>query len=205
MAKRGVRMTTDVYPGEQTTTAAELVRAALAGDSDAWEGLFHRYDASLHRVARSFRLDKAAADDAVQTTWLRLVEHLDTLREPERIGAWLVTTLRRHIISTLRGRGREPCLVAVDDTDLIAPDRSPEELVTARDTDTQTRAALCRLPTRSRRLLTLLMESPAPSYGQVSAELSMPVGSIGPTRARSLSMLRRELETVGIGSDALSA
>jgi RNA polymerase sigma factor (sigma-70 family) len=198
-------MAADVYPGEETTTNAELVQGALAGDNDAWEGLFRRHDASLHRVARSFRLDKAAADDAVQTAWLRLVEHLDTLREPECIRAWLVTTLRRHIMSTLSGPGREPRMVELDDTDLAAPDRSPEELVTARDRDTQTRAALRRLPTRSRRLLTLLMESPAPSYGQVSAELNMPVGSIGPTRARSLSMLRRELETAGIGSDALSA
>jgi DNA-directed RNA polymerase specialized sigma24 family protein len=39
-------------------------------------------------------MNKRAADDAVQTTLLRSVEHLDTLREPERIGAWLVTTLR---------------------------------------------------------------------------------------------------------------
>ena len=190
---------------ENAMTNAELVHGALAGDSDSWDRLVRRHNRSLYCVTRSFRLDKAAAEDAVQTTWLRLVEHLGTLREPDRVGAWLVTTIRRHIISTFRDRARGPYLVGLDGTDVPDPARSPEEEVTAGDRDARMRAALRRLPARDRQLLTLLMATRRPSYGKVSAELGMAVGSIGPTRARCLARLRRELEADGVDEQLLSA
>jgi RNA polymerase sigma factor (sigma-70 family) len=183
---------------DAAATNAELVHGALAGERDAWNELVRRYDGPLHQVAQSFRLDRAAADDAVQTAWLRLVEHLDTLHDPQAVGAWLTTTLRRHIVSTLRSSGRGPHLVGLDDQELASGDNLPDDLVAVRDRDARTRAALHRLPTRSRVLLTLLMTSPTRSYGEVSKALGMPLGSIGPTRARSLHLLRTELESVGI-------
>src|SRR6266566_1115732 len=131
------------------------------GDRGGWEGLVRKYNGSLYAVARSFRLDQATIDDAVQTTWLRLVEHLETLREPEAVGAWLMTTLRRHISSILRSR--RCCVVGLDGADLPDPDRSPEEKVTACDRDARLRAALGRLPVRDRQLLTLLMVSSMPT------------------------------------------
>jgi RNA polymerase sigma factor (sigma-70 family) len=187
---------------EQAATNAELVRGALAGDSDSWDSLVRRHNGSLYGVARSFHLDKAAADDAVQEAWLRLVEHLGTIRDPDRVGAWLVTTIRRHIISTFR---HGPQLVGLNGDDVPDRGRSPEEEVTAGDRDARMRAALRRLPARDRHLLALLMTSRRPSYGKVSAELGMPVGSIGPTRARCLERLRRELEADGIDEQLLSA
>ncbi len=196
-------MTTDGKTAEQALTSAELVRGALAGDGDAWEKLVRRYDGSLRRAARSFRVDPATAEDAVQTTWLRLVEHLDSLRDPDRVGSWLLTTLRRQLSSVLSAPGRGPRLVGLADTDPAAPDRSPEELVTAQDLGDRTKAALNRLPARNRALLTLLAAEL--SYDEVSTELRMPVGSIGPIRARSLRLLRRELAAVGIDGDALIA
>jgi RNA polymerase sigma factor (sigma-70 family) len=187
--------------GEEAVTNAELVRGALAGDSESWDDLVRRHNGSLYCVARSFQLDKAAADDAVQTAWLRLVEHLGTLRDPDRVGAWLVTTIRRHIMSTFRG----PNLVWLDGADVPDPGRSPEDEVTASDRDARVRAALQRLPARDRQLLTLVMASRRPSYTKLSAELHMPVGSIGPTRARCLQRLRHELEADGMDEQLLSA
>src|SRR5215831_8423233 len=157
-------MTAALEPWESAATDAELVRGALAGDHDAWENLVRRYSGSLYGVARSFQLDKTATDDAVQTTWMRLVEHLGTLRDPDRVGAWLRTTLRRQITSTFRSRGRGPHLIGLDGTDVPDPGRSPEEELMAGDRDAQVRAALCRLPVRERELLTLLMAAPRPSY-----------------------------------------
>ena len=191
-------MATDVKQWDRTASNAALVDGALAGDRDAWNELVRRYDGPLHQVARSFRLDQAAADDAVQTAWLRLVERLDTLHDPQGVGAWLTTTLRRHIVSTFRSRGRGPHLVGLDGQDLPSADNLPEDLVAARDRDARTRAAMHRLPARSAALLTLLMASPERSYGEVSASLGIPLGSIGPTRARGLRQLRGELEAVGI-------
>jgi RNA polymerase sigma factor (sigma-70 family) len=191
-------MSCGLYEPPQTATNAELVRGALARDCDSWEDLVRRYNGSLYRVARSFRLDQSATDDAVQTTWLSLVEHLGTLRNPDGVGAWLRTTLRRHITSMFRSRGRGPGFVGLDGLDIPDPGRSPEDEVTAADQGARVRAALGRLPARDRQLVTLLMDSARPSYGKVSAELRIPVGSIGPTRARSLNRLRHELEAVGI-------
>lgn len=183
---------------------ADLVRGALAGHGDDWEALVRRYDSYLHRVARSFRLDEATCNDAVQTAWLRLVEHGDTLRDPARVGAWLVTTLRRHIFSLLRSRGHAD-LAGPDIADIPDPGRTPEQEVTVSEQNAHVCAALHRLPARDRDLLTLLMTSPSPSYSRVSAELRMPVGSIGPTRARSLGRLRRELDAAGIDGELVSA
>jgi RNA polymerase sigma factor (sigma-70 family) len=191
-------MTAALKSGESAATDAELVRGALAGDHDAWENLFRRYSGALYGVARSFQLDKTATDDAVQATWMRLVEHLGTLRDPDCVGAWLRTTLRRQITSTFRSRGRGPHLIGLDGADVPDPGRSPEDEVMAGDRDAQLRAAVRRLPARDRQLLTLLMTSPKPSYRAVSAELHIPVGSIGPTRARCLRRLRHELEEAGL-------
>jgi len=185
-------------------TDADVLRSALAGQRRAWDTLVERYDAQLHRFAGSFGLDRATRDDVVQATWLSLFEHADTLREPGRVRAWLMTTLRRHVLAVFRARGRGPGLAMIDVVELPCPGRSPEQEVTLGDRDRRLRVALRRLPDRDRRLLALLMGSPSPSYEEVSAELRMPVGSIGPTRARSLGRLRRELEVAGVDGDLVT-
>ena len=78
-----------------------------------------------------------------------------------------------------------------------------EQAVTASDRAARISVALRRLPAPDRELLTLLMDSPS-SYRAVSAELKMPVGSIGPKRARSLERLRRELDAVGVDRELVS-
>jgi len=74
---------------------SEQVARVRAGDEQAWVRLTDRYSSLLWSVARSMRLERADAADVVQTTWLRLVERLDDLREPARLASWLVTTARR--------------------------------------------------------------------------------------------------------------
>src|SRR5258705_49296 len=86
---------------------AELVRAAAEGDQAAWNGLVDRYNGLVWSVARSHRLAMADASDVVQTTWLRLVEHLGRLQDPERVGAWLATTARREALRALRHSARQ--------------------------------------------------------------------------------------------------
>ena len=86
---------------------AELVRAAAEGDQAAWNGLVDRYNGLVWSVARSHRLSMADASDVVQTTWLRLVEHLGRLQDPERVGAWLATTARRESLRALRHSARQ--------------------------------------------------------------------------------------------------
>ena len=184
------------------TATADLMHGVATGDRQAWEELVGRYTGMLHAITRSYGLDPATSGDAVQTTWLRLVEHLGTLREPSAVGGWLATTARRQCLMLARNRRREFPVEQAEDLYPPDTDHSPEDEVVARDRDAQVRAAFHRLPVKDRRLLACLMISAPCSYADASARLDMPVGSIGPSRARSLQRLRRELAAAGI-NDAM--
>jgi hypothetical protein len=56
--------------------ACDLVRAARNGDPRASEQLIDRYTSVVWPTVRSFRLREADVHDAVQNTWLRMIEHL---------------------------------------------------------------------------------------------------------------------------------
>lgn len=180
-----------------------LVRAASTGDQIAWDALVDRYHRLVWAVARSYRLDAADAADVTQTTWLRLVEHLGSLRDAERVGAWLVTTARREALRM--ARQRETHLQRHTDVDLtVLPDASASvEDAFVRDEDDATLwRALRQLDERCQRLLRCLAVSPTPRYDQIAQALGMPVGSIGPTRGRCLERLRKMLVDVGWRDDA---
>ena len=93
---------------------ADMVRRAADGDRGAWEAIVEDFSGLLWSVCRGYRLDQADAAEVVQTTWLRLLENLSRLREPEHLGGWLVTTARREALRLLRLHGRE--LATDDDT-----------------------------------------------------------------------------------------
>jgi RNA polymerase sigma factor (sigma-70 family) len=185
-----------------SATGALLAQAA-AGDERAWNALVAQHTRLLWSVARSFRMDQADAADVVQTTWLRLLEHLDRIEDPTRLVGWLVTTARRECLRVLRRSGRERLIVDEDAAlDIPDDDADPVEtrLITSERNATLWRA-FRRLPERCQRLLRIAVAVPQ-AYDEVSAELEMPVGSIGPTRARCLDRLRKELAGSGlIGSE----
>src|SRR5579862_3211112 len=115
-------------------SVTELVSDAAAGDSGAWDALVDRFAGTVWAVARAYRLSASDAADVSQTTWLRLVEHLDRIEQPDRVGAWLATTARRESLRVLRVSGRlvptgaeldpEPGLDQPDvDTRLIVEER----------------------------------------------------------------------------------
>jgi DNA-directed RNA polymerase specialized sigma24 family protein len=85
-----------------------------------------------------------------------------------------------------------------------ADDAGPETAAVRRDQQVLVRRAVDTLPPRQRALLGLLVSSPPVSYEEISAGLGIPVGSIGPTRARILARLRTTLETAGVHDLALN-
>jgi RNA polymerase sigma factor (sigma-70 family) len=179
---------------------AGLVRAAAAGHQASWDRLVGRFSGLLWAVARAHRLGQADAADVVQITWLRLVEHLARLKDPGRVGAWLATTARRECLRVLRDAQR--CVPHSDELCDPCGDETPtdHDLLIA-ERDRALRDSLLRLRPSDQALLRLLMADPRPAYDEIAATLNMPVGSIGPTRARALERLRRELD--GAGSLAL--
>jgi RNA polymerase sigma factor (sigma-70 family) len=189
--------------------AGDLVKAAAQGDEAAWQVLVERFSSLVWAVARSFRLSTADASDVYQTVWLRFAEHLGRIQNPERVGAWLATTARRESIRVVRSRSRALPIEDATLADLVPPDETSPELAVldaeqARlDTDRakQMWRAFRDLPARCQQLLRILMASQRPSYVEAAAALDVPVGSIGPTRARCLRQLRRLMNEVS-GDDS---
>jgi RNA polymerase sigma factor (sigma-70 family) len=179
-------------PRVRELDVVDLVEGARSGDRWAWEELVRRFGALVSAVARRCRLNEADVAEVCQTTWLRLVENLDRIEQPDRLGAWLATTSRRE---SLRIATRRANMVASDTLAQMA-DAEAEMLdagILKEEQAMAIRAAADKLPPRCRRLLGLLMGREDLSYKEISELLAMPVGSIGPTRGRCLEHLRRLL------------
>src|SRR5262245_28876354 len=174
---------------------AELVRAAAQGDEDAWNAIVDRFQGLVWATARAHRLSHADAADVAQTTWLRLVENLDRIRDPERLGGWLATTARRECLRHIRLHGRE---LSTDGAEVFEPasDEPPELALLTEERDGALWRAFTKLSELCQALLRLLVSQDEPSYEAIGAALDMPVGSIGPTRMRCLDKLR-----AGLGLD----
>lgn len=174
-------------------SAAELVAWAAEGDRAAWDTLVERYTGLVWSVARAHDLPHPDAADVVQTSWLRLVENLHRLRQPERVGAWLASTARNECLRLLRRSTRERPTEFSYEQLHHATEQSAEAATLDRMGCTLVLEALGDLSERCRTLLRMLAATPAPSYADVAGALDMPVGSIGPTRARCLDRLRSGL------------
>jgi RNA polymerase sigma factor (sigma-70 family) len=181
-----------VKPSADDGDLVHLVAQARAGEDAAWETLVERFSGLVAAIARRCRLGDADVAEVSQTTWLRLVENLDRIEQPERLGAWLATTSRRE---SLRIATRQGVLSTSEELHLLADDEA-EPLDSALLRDEQVRdiqMAAARLPARCQRLLGLLMGDDDLPYKEIAEQLSMPIGSIGPTRGRCLDHLRQLL------------
>ena len=187
---------------EQTVT--ELVRAAADGDGRAWGEIVARYGDLVRATVGGFRLQQADAADAVQNTWLRALERIGTVREPERLGGWLGTTAARECLAVLRRSKRElPVDAFVDQMAWTGP--TPETRVLHAERDRAVDTAVALLPTRRRDLVNAIFRGPETDYVEVSRSTGMPVGSIGPTRGRALVELRGRMQRGGYGPEDLVA
>jgi RNA polymerase sigma factor (sigma-70 family) len=170
----------------------DLVSRAIAGDEGAWTEIVVRYQPLVASVITPFRLQLRDAEDVNQTVWLRLVERLGALREPRALPGWIATTVRNECIEVLRTSRRtipvdpvegfsfDNVLAMVDfDGNLTRAERSAALL-----------EAFAELPARERSLVMLLIADPVPTYAQIAEQLDIPLGSIGPTRARVLNRIR---------------
>ena len=174
-----------------------LVPLAASGDESSWRRLVEGLDGVLRSIARSHRLGDADTADVVQTAWLKLVEHLDHLREPERVGPWLATTTRRECLRVLARAARQA--TACDDVPEPESTRPrPGDDVLIAERNRALWRCFGRLRTNDQTLLRMLVADPCPAYEEIGATLGMPIGSIGPKRARALERLRRELDRDGM-------
>jgi RNA polymerase sigma factor (sigma-70 family) len=177
---------------------ATLVKAALEGDQPAWSELVARFGGMIASTGRRYGLSSADVGELQQTTWLRLVENLHRIEQPERVGGWLATTARRESLHLLKRAAKYT--TGADQILANLPDRHAADIA-APPTGEEREAlkqAWIGLKPRCREMLSLLMSDEGVAYKELSKLLRMPVGSIGPTRARCLEHLRRLVAEEGV-------
>jgi RNA polymerase sigma factor (sigma-70 family) len=172
----------------------ELIGACRKGDGLAWDALVERYQRLVYTIPARYGLTPAEIDDVFQSTWLSLLRNLKTLREPDRVSAWLVTTARRECWERRRGSDYERTVSTDLDSvlqDTESEELSPEEIVVQFREHQVLQEAIGRLGQRCQDLLGMLyFDASSPSYADVAEKLDTPIGSIGPMRARCLKKLR---------------
>jgi RNA polymerase sigma factor (sigma-70 family) len=180
-----------------------LVARVGDGDQEAWDELVERYAPLVWSICVRYQLSRQDIDDVGQSVWLLLVEQIGKLREPAALPGWLATTTRRECLRVLRA-GRRYDHEGLPPDDQMPPDPSArmiEQEVILAERNTALRAAFAELPQPCQELLSLLMSDPPPAYAEISARLGMAIGSIGPTRARCLSRLRRSPHLAAVLGD----
>jgi len=179
---------------------AALVSRCRRGEGAAWEALVHRYQRLVYAIVRRTGLDEHAAADVFQTVFARLVTHLPRIADPQRLQAWIVTTAKREVLLALRRGQRTVSMTRADDAGDEAADFDvaddaplPEDVLAELEQLDGLRRALDRMDARCRELLLMLFRDDGNKlpYEDVAQRLGLSVGSIGPTRARCLSKLRR--------------
>jgi RNA polymerase sigma factor (sigma-70 family) len=179
----------------QSASVASLVQQASEGHAEAWEELVSRFGGMIAATGRRYRLSASDVAELQQTTWLRLVENINRIEQPERIGGWLATTARRESLQLLKKAakyrvGADEMMANMADRNLPEPDARP----IAEEREALLRAGFNRLKPRCQEMLKLLVSDDPMGYRDLSEVFQMPVGSIGPTRGRCLEHLRRLVE-----------
>jgi RNA polymerase sigma factor (sigma-70 family) len=185
-------------------TSEELVAGIRARDESAWRVMVERYEPLLHWLARRCGLSAADAEDAVQLTWLRCVEHIDQLTDVDALSGWLATICRRECVRVATNVRREVLLSEPDMVRLIDDRREecdPSAEAALRDECNRLHRAIRALPQRQRVILVELLRREDQSYRELSRRLGLPVGSIGPTRQRAVTRLRLDPRIADLSSE----
>lgn len=177
----------DVSHGELLLRAADRERAA-------WDALVDRFGQMVWSVARSFRLDEASASDVAQTVWLRLIENVEKINDPERLPGWLVTTCRREALKVIKRGERDIPTEFEYDVEDDSP--SLETMLIEDEASREVVAAFRELSDECQQLLRLLTVEPALSYDEISEAIDRPVGSLGPTRSRCIDRLKASISRI---------
>jgi RNA polymerase sigma factor (sigma-70 family) len=197
MTHGGAEASVDSVEPARWERAGALFLRWREGDSRAMDELVRLMTPVLWHVVRAYGLDAALAEDVVQTTWLTLVRNAASVDDPRAVGRWLTVTARREAWRVARAGTREDHLAEEDLDRRESRDESPEGAAVRTARDGALWAAVRELPERCQRLVRLVAFVERPSYAEISAQLGMPIGSIGPTRARCLVRLGELLAQAG--------
>jgi RNA polymerase sigma factor (sigma-70 family) len=182
-----------------------LVHRAAEGDQRAWDEIVERYAPLVYRICIRYRLTSHDVEDVGQTVWLLLVEHLDKLREPAALPGWLATTSARECLRAVKAASKsEGRRNGRDDSEQFVDDRAIDEEILVAERNAVLRGVFAELPKRCQQLLSMLLSDPPHSYVAIHEELEIPIGSIGPQRARCLERLRRSSAFIELAENEIA-
>lgn len=183
-------------------TDHDLIRACRAGDGRAWERLLDKYERLVFSISLNYGLTTDDAADVTQITFTILLQNLDSVPDGIRLAPWLATVTRRHTWRLLARNRRE----AINPDEDLAGNETLGGVTDPRERwelSEWLNYGLSTLDERCRQLLlALYFDAEQPSYEQVAEQLKMPIGSIGPTRARCLEQMKQRLGSVEVPSAA---
>ena len=174
----------------------DLIRACRKGDAGAWERVVDKYERLVYSIPLNYGLSRDDAADVAQTAFTILIQSFHTLSDESPLGSWLATVARRHTWRLLEKRRREG---TGKDEDLAWSEtlegKGGSESAEGWETTEWLHHGLSLVSENCRELLLALFFDPGqPSYAEVAERLGIPVGSVGPTRARCLERLTKALE-----------
>jgi RNA polymerase sigma factor (sigma-70 family) len=189
---------------DDPSVVALVLRAADA-DQHAWNEIVERYAPLVYAICTRYRLGSHDIEDVGQTVWLLLVEHLGQLREPAALPGWLATTTARECQRVVKAASRSEWRgTGQDDSQRFVDDSAIDEEILMAERNAELRALFAELPERCQQLLALLISDPPHSYTMIHEALGIPVGSIGPQRARCLDRLRRSSAFIALGEGEIA-
>jgi RNA polymerase sigma factor (sigma-70 family) len=181
-----------------------LVTRAAGGDQQAWDELIERYAPLVWAICTRYRLSNHDIEDVGQSVWLLLVEQLGKLREPAALPGWLATTTRRECLRVVAATGKSQHVGSMADDAAFVDERAIDEEILIAERNAALRAGFAELPLHGQHLLAMLFRDPPCSYSEISATLGIPIGSIGPQRARCLARLRQSSALTALGESEFS-
>lgn len=183
---------------KETQELQSLLERCRRPDSAAWAILVKRFEGLVYSVARKYRLNTDDASDMFQATFTALYRNLNTIHHGAVLPKWLSITASREAQRLYRLSNRNESYDALSLDEILAD----QDLVAEQDAvqsihAESVRKALTTLATRCRELLIGLYLDEATDYASVSQKTGIPIGAIGPTRARCLEKLRKNLQKLG--------
>ena len=181
-------------------TGLELIEALDQDPVAGWRALVDAYSNLVWSIARGMRLGQEDAEEVFQNTWLLLYRNIANIRDARSLSAWIATTTRREALLLIRrGQLRRDSESHHGEDHQHISSECPDDSVLSHEEGAILGAALAELSPRCRKILSELYFSPEePTYKKLSAELGMPIGSLGPTRIRCLERLAQLLEKRGV-------
>lgn len=172
---------------------SELVEAAQAGDSKAYDALIERFQHMAYATAYRYMGDHHLAQDIVQEAVIEAFIHLPRLNEPVAFPGWFRQIVFRQCTRALRQTILQlTSLEAVSDS--LLAENNPEELAMQREVQAYIRAAVASLP-QHERLVTVLFYGWHYSYNEVSAFLNIPLTTVKKRLYSARQKLKAQLRT----------